>query len=111
MSEARRRVAEHYAAEAEAFDRYMAPTLLQMSSALLPHLPLERARRVVDVGCGTGGLIPSLRQAVGANGATVFGVDLTEGVLAIARRNTGAPLAAMDAERLALRAGSVDVAL
>jgi ubiquinone/menaquinone biosynthesis C-methylase UbiE len=111
VTEARRRVAEHYAAEAEAFDRYWAPTLRLMSTALLPHLPLERARRVLDVGCGTGGLIPALRAAAGAHGATVIGVDLTEGMLALARRNTGAPLAAMAAEQLGLRDGSVDVAL
>jgi ubiquinone/menaquinone biosynthesis C-methylase UbiE len=109
MSEARRRVAEHYAAEAEAFDRYWAPTLRLMSTELLPHLPLERARRVLDVGCGTGGLLPALREA--APGATVLGVDLTEGMLAIARRNTGAPLAAMAAEQLGLADRAVDVAL
>jgi ubiquinone/menaquinone biosynthesis C-methylase UbiE len=109
MSEARRRIVEHYTAEAAAFDRHWAPTLRLMSTALLPHLPLERARRVVDVGCGTGGLIPALREA--APGATVFGVDLTEGMLELARRNTGAPLAAMAAEQLGLSGQSVDVAV
>jgi SAM-dependent methyltransferase len=80
-----------------------------MSTELLPHLPLERARRILDVGCGTGGLIPALREA--APDATVLGVDLTEGMLAIARRNTGAPLAAMAAEQLGLADGSIEVAL
>jgi SAM-dependent methyltransferase len=109
MTEARRRVAEHYAAEAEAFDRYWSPTLRLMSTALLPHLPLARARRVADLGCGTGGLLAALREA--APNAIVVGVDLTEPMLAVARRSSDAALAAMAVEQLGLREGSLDAAV
>ena len=109
MSELRRRVAEHYSADAEGFADYWAPVLREMSSALLGHLPLERARRVLDLGCGTGGLIPDLRLV--APNATVVGLDLAEGMLAVAKRQTGAPLAVAAAEQLPLRAGCADVAV
>jgi SAM-dependent methyltransferase len=107
--EAARRVAAHYSAEAEAFAGYWAPILRQMSGALIDELPLASARRVVEIGVGTGGLLAEVGAAAPA--AAVFGVDIAEGMLAVARRHSRAPLAVSDAQRLALRSASVDVTL
>jgi ubiquinone/menaquinone biosynthesis C-methylase UbiE len=107
--EAARRVAAHYSAEAEAFAGYWAPILRQMSVALIAHLPLPSAERVVEIGVGTGGLVADVRDA--APRATIVGADISEGMLAVARRQSEARLVVSDAQRLALRSGSVDVAL
>ena len=109
MSDLRRRVADHYSAEAEGFADCWAPVLREMSSVLLDDLPLGCASVVVDLGCGTGGLIPSLRLA--APDASVVGLDLSEGMLAVAKRQTGALLAVAAAEQLPLRTGCAEVAV
>jgi SAM-dependent methyltransferase len=59
---------------------------------------------VVDVGCGTGRALPALRQAVSPSG-TVIGVDITEQMLATARRHgraQQAQLVVADARHLPL---------
>jgi phosphatidylethanolamine/phosphatidyl-N-methylethanolamine N-methyltransferase len=72
--------------------------------ALLP--PFPAGARVLVVGVGTGADLPFLPR-----GARPIGVDLTDAMLARARRKTGSrlPLARVEAERLGLRDGSVDL--
>jgi SAM-dependent methyltransferase len=70
---------------------------------------LAGAHRVLDVGAGVGALVPDLRAA--APGALVVGVDGALGMLRFAQTSVVVPLAAMDAHRLGLRAGSFDAAL
>lgn len=48
-------------------------------------LALSPGDTVVEMGCGTGANLSHLRERVGASG-TVVGVDLTPGMLAVARR-------------------------
>jgi SAM-dependent methyltransferase len=65
----------------------------------------------VDVGCGTGRALPSLRAAVGPAG-TVIGIDLTERMLEAAAglgRDRDAALVLADARDLPLRDGATDV--
>jgi ubiquinone/menaquinone biosynthesis C-methylase UbiE len=72
--------------------------------ALLPAFPA--GARVLVVGVGTGADLPFLPR-----GARPVGVDLSDAMLARARRKMGSrlPLARMEAERLGLRDGAVDL--
>lgn len=79
-----------------------------MALPLLGGLPLASARRVLDVGAGTAPT--SWRWADAAPQARILAVDRAEGMLRIARRGARHPVAAMDAQCLALQSGVIDVA-
>lgn len=98
-----------YAPEAGGYARLIAPLLRPAEEALADRLPLKAARVVVDVGAGTGTLLPDLARR--APRALVAGVDLSEPMLGLAARATGLPAAVMDARRLAVRGGCADVAV
>lgn len=98
-----------YAAGAGTYAQLWAPVIGRITRRLLPALPLIDARRVVDIGTGTGHLLPHLQQA--APDATIVGVDLTFGMARHAATHEDALVAVMDARRLALRPGSVDTAI
>ena len=104
-----RLLADEYSAKAAAYARYWAPVLRPAARALLAELPLALARRILDLGTGTGTLLPRL-QAAGPR-SHVLGVDRAEGMLRIARETASAPLAVMDAGRLALLGASFDAAV
>lgn len=97
-------MATTYDANAEAYQRLWAPVLHPLGRELLRALPVERARRVLDLGTGVGALLPAIRESTPQ--AVVVGVDLSEGMLA--RAPQGFPLAAMDGARLAFRDGAFD---
>jgi SAM-dependent methyltransferase len=107
--EAVRRVADRYSRDAEAFAAHWAPRLRRRAEELLARLPIGDAGLVLDVGTGTGGLLPALRAA--APRAVVVGTDVSEGMLRLARRDAGGPLALMDAHQLGLRGACADVAV
>jgi ubiquinone/menaquinone biosynthesis C-methylase UbiE len=60
---------------------------------------MNKCRLAVDIGCGTGDLIPSLL----ANADNVIGVDRSEKMLEQAKKNLS-----LDAERLSLRLGDLE---
>ncbi|WP_369386739.1 methyltransferase domain-containing protein [Streptomyces sp. CG1] len=79
-------------------------------AAAAERMRLRPGRRVLDVGCGTGRVLPALRAQVGARGV-VLGVDLTPAMLTAAAREGRAgdgSLLLADACRLPLPAGAVD---
>lgn len=80
-----------------------------MSRGLLPALPLATAHYVLDLGSGTGELLPDLQTA--APQAAVIAVDRSEGMLRVARRIRDWPMAVMDAQLPALRHEMFDVAV
>ena len=100
---------------AENYERYFVPTIgTAFATALLDAAGLHQGERVLDIACGTGVVTRLAAERVGPN-ATVAGVDLNQGMLAIARSVTSS-LAAIDwheanAESLPLADGSFDVVL
>lgn len=97
---------DRYAGEAQAYAWLWAPVIGRKSRRLLAALPLERACCVVDLGAGTGFLLPHLRAAAPA--ALVVGADLTLEMLRQARARGEETVAVMDARRLALPAACAD---
>lgn len=103
-----RRLAEDYSSSAREYARLWGPVILPFSLPLLETLPLAGADSVIDVGTGTGGLLPHLRSR--APEGRVVGVDRSDGMIRLARETDGASVARMDAVRLAFPARTFDVA-
>lgn len=101
----RSKVTTLYSETAAGYQELWAPELAPLSRQLLPHLPLEEARRIVDGGAGVGTLLPELRSV--APQATIVAADLSFGMLRLAPR--GFPRLVSDASALALKDGSFDV--
>jgi ubiquinone/menaquinone biosynthesis C-methylase UbiE len=85
----------------------------QFASRLVAHAPLQPGQVIVDVATGTAPAAIQVASSVG-DGGRVFGLDLSDCMLALARRNldfagiANVDLLSGDAERLPLPANSVD---
>jgi SAM-dependent methyltransferase len=101
------RIARHYASEAEAYRDLWAPVLVPLGWLLTGEIPLRDARRVLDLGCGVGALLPHLRDA--APEAMVVGLDRTQDMVALGPRTF--PLLVGDAVRLPFRNLSFDAVM
>jgi ubiquinone/menaquinone biosynthesis C-methylase UbiE len=102
-------LAQRYSARADAYDMLWSPVILPIGQRLLDHLPLSRAKRIIDVGTGSGALLPLIQKA--APSANVLGVDNSEGMLRLAREKHPGPLALMDVQNLELDDNQFDVAV
>jgi SAM-dependent methyltransferase len=97
-------IARHYSSEAEAYRDLWAPVLVGLTRWLLDELPLAEARRVLDLGCGVGALLPHLDKV--APRARIVGLDRTEAMVALGPRDF--PLLVGDAAELPFADGSFD---
>jgi SAM-dependent methyltransferase len=80
-----------------------------MALPIFGALPLGTAQTVLDVGTGTGAMLPDIRAA--APGALIAGLDYAEGMLRIAKRAGWNRLVVGDGQRLCIRSAAVDVGL
>ena len=102
-------LAERYSLRAEAYDALWSPVIRPLGERLLSHLPLSRARQIIDVGTGSGALLPLIQKA--SPGAVVLGVDNSEGMLLLAKDKHQGPLALMDIQQLESGDDLFDVAV
>lgn len=70
----------------EIYEEFFVPTVLQdWAGRVVAAAEIQPGQRVLDVACGTGVLARAVAERVGPSGS-VFGVDISEGMLAVARR-------------------------
>ena len=73
-------VGDHWASEAERYDRMNADTAERIIRAVAP----QPGQRILDVGCGSGALAPGIAPSV-EPGGEVVGLDLSRQMLGVAR--------------------------
>jgi SAM-dependent methyltransferase len=93
----------HSAAGWERWEAVIMHSLAFANAPLLRALDLEPGHRVLDVGCGTGDPATAIAQWVGPGGEVV-GVDVSDGMLAVARRRARL----LRLPRLRFRRGDMD---
>jgi SAM-dependent methyltransferase len=100
-----RRVIERYAAHTEGYRDCWAPAIHGPGRRLAEGLPMADTDRVLDLGAGTGALLPVLRRL--ASSAVVVATDLTEAMLRMA--DPDVPRVTADAQALPFRDNAFDV--
>jgi SAM-dependent methyltransferase len=80
-----------------------------MALPLLDEMPLASARRILDIGSGTGALWPMIQRA--APQAQLWGVDRAVGMVRAGAGRFHERAAVMDAQRLAVRSAVFDAVL
>ena len=98
-------IAERYSSGARAYQELWADVLLPHGKKLVDALPFGRAKRIVDIACGCGTLLPDLQDASAPN-TQIIGVDISPGMVALAQDRF--PVAVMDAAALGLATGAFD---
>jgi len=102
-------LAREYSAKAEPYARHWAPVIAPMARPIFGALQLETAHTVLDVGAGTGTMLPDIERL--APDALIAGLDRAEGMLRLARGNGWKRVAVADGQELPVRSRSIDVGL
>jgi len=99
-----------FASPAEHYDRFMGRYTIPLARAFADEVGVGRGMRVLDVGCGPGGLTSELADRVGAE--SVAAIDPAEQFVAACReRNPGADVRQGVAEELPWEDDTFDAAL
>ncbi|TMH34437.1 MAG: methyltransferase domain-containing protein [Betaproteobacteria bacterium] len=98
-----------YTSIAEAYAKHWASVIGPMAQPVLGRMALANVARILDLGSGTGVLIPALQAA--APNAWLVGADRAEGMLQIARRTSDLACVVTDAQHLAFGSQAFDAAL
>jgi SAM-dependent methyltransferase len=101
------RLASYYSEQAEVWERRLAGLLHPLGLRLLEGLPTDRAQVILDLGTGSGTLLPAISAR--AAQALVVGIDRAEGM--VRRADPSFARAVGDAARLPLADASVDAAV
>lgn len=98
---------DDYGTLARFYDRLLEPLNRPLRELVIRMVPVSDSTTVLDVGCGTGGLV----EAFAARGATVTGIDRSPAMLAVARERLGvvADLHEGDATQLPFEDNSFDL--
>jgi ubiquinone/menaquinone biosynthesis C-methylase UbiE len=94
---------------AAAYQSLWSPVILAPAEVLVAALGLDDARRLLDVGAGTGAVAPALRRA--APMATVVALDASTEMLRAAPANARTVAVRADAQLLPIRTGTMDAVL
>jgi SAM-dependent methyltransferase len=102
-------LANEYSAKANAYADWWSPVIRPMAQPLLRRIGLEKAHTVLDIGTGTGAMLPDIGNA--AKNALLVGLDRSEGMLRLAKRASFDNIAVADGQDLCIRSHCVDVAM
>jgi SAM-dependent methyltransferase len=102
-------VAARYNLGVGAYTGLWSPIILPPARSVVEALDLRSTGLVLDIGTGSGALVPHIRAA--APGATVIGIDPAREMLRAAYHSSTLPTIQGDAVSLPLRTASVDAAL
>jgi ubiquinone/menaquinone biosynthesis C-methylase UbiE len=102
-------LADRYSQRAPAYDSLWSPIIRPAGEHLVARLSLSRSKTIIDIGTGTGALLPAIHTA--APHALVVGVDRSQGMLRLAREKHPGPLVLMDVQNLAIPDNRFDTAV
>ena len=95
-----------YHALAESYDNFFTPVTTNAITPLLKAARLKAGDKLLDVACGSGALAAAARE----QGAQATGIDLTPGMIALAKaRHPGIDFREAEVEHLPFPAGAFDV--
>ncbi len=97
------RDAASYDDKAESFDRHTDQYSTYAVEAILRHVDPGDSGTIVDIGCGTG--VVTLALAKAAPAASIIGLDLSDGMLAVARAKAAA---SPETRRISFLAGDAE---